>query len=275
MTRSLRRKSDPEAKTSARTRRKVAAESDDEDADYDPDQEEKVALARDRRGISTDSDSDNDDDDDDDDVDDAMSDFVVPDDEASDDGSDAEDVDDVPSDDEQTLFSRMRRHNVDELDAFRVYMHYLSMAEPIPEEETAARRIASHPGQLAASVTTSGVWSRDLIDQLRTGDSIDVVDLDEQSEEKCDICHRTRMVSHVATITMRKSSGAPVQHEYRCGPVCAHRIQTFWDLMRLGRTLIAEYSDVDDGEALRRCWDVRRDILARAADFAAKPGATD
>lgn len=265
---SRRRKSDPEAAMPARTRRRIVAESDSDDSDYD--------ARRQRRSIKVESDSDNDSDDDSDVESVAdMSDFIVPDDDASDDASDAEAVDDVQSDDEQTLFSRMRRNNVDEFEAFRVYMHYLSMAEPIPDSETAARRIASYPGQLAASVTTSGVWKQDLIDQLRTGDSIDVADVDEQSEEKCDVCHRTRTISHVVTITVRKRAGAPVQHEYRCGPVCAQRVQVYWDLMRLGRTLITEYSDADDAEALQRCWDVRRAILARAADFAAPAGATD
>jgi hypothetical protein len=200
--------------------------------------------------------------------------FIVPDDEASDDGSDAEEPPVEASDDEQTMFARMRGSNMDERAAFCKYMKYLANDEPIPASETAVRRVADYPLQLANSIAKSGLWSDALVNELRTAAHIDDQPLSTSGEGVCQVCSRTRVVSREVTLFTRWGTVALPMSSYKCGATCARRLLAYRQLVVLRDRMCSVYDDGSDA-ALQHCWRLRRDAIAAAITFSKRDDDTD
>ena len=227
-----------------------------------------------RKVIELESDEEASDDGDDDAYESDAGSFIVPDDEASDDGSDAEEPPADASDDEQTMFARMRGSNMDEFVAFCKYMKYLADDEPIPASETAVRRVADYPLQLASSIAKSGLWSDALVNELRTAAHIDDQPLSTPSEGVCQVCSRTRVISREVTLFARWGTVALPMSSYKCGATCARRLLAYRQLVVLRDRMCTVYDDGGDA-ALQHCWKMRRDAIAGAITFSKRDDDTD
>lgn len=227
-----------------------------------------------RKVIPLESDDEASDDDEDSDYESDAGSFIVPDEEASDDGSDAELPPVEESDDEQTMFARMRNNNMDEYTAFCRYMKYLDDGESIPASETAVRRVADYPMQLANSIAKSSLWSDDLIGKLNA--AVHVVDreLPSKSEGECQVCSRVRTVSHEVNLYTRWGATTLPMASYKCGATCARRLMAYRQLVVLRDRMCAVYDDGDDA-ALQHCWKLRRDAIAAAVTFSKRDDDTD
>lgn len=227
-----------------------------------------------RKVIELESDEEVSDDGADDDYESDAGSFIVPDDEASDDGSDAEEPPAEASDDEQTMFARMRGSNMDERAAFCKYMKYLANDEPIPASETAVRRVADYPLQLASSIAKSNLWSDALVNELRTAAHVDDHPLSTSGEGVCQVCSRTRVISREVTLFTRWGTVALPMSSYKCGATCARRLLAYRQLVVLPDRMCSVYDDGSDA-ALQHCWRLRRDAIAAAITFSKRDDDTD